>query len=92
MKIEVVGATPVKIVQASPLPRQRLSGGGPSRVGSAPGAAGAGGQRRGGNRNGGGGRGGRGGNNSNPRQPKAVRTAADLDADLDAHNAKMQTE
>jgi hypothetical protein len=79
MKIELVGATPVKIVQANPVPRQRVGGGaGPSR---GP-AGGSGGPRRGANR-----RGGRG-----PRQPKPVRTAADLDADLDAHNAKMQTD
>jgi hypothetical protein len=27
-----------------------------------------------------------------PRQPKESKTAAELDAELDAHNAKMQTD
>jgi hypothetical protein len=38
-----------------------------------------------------GGRGGRGGART-PRQPKEARTAADLDADLDSYNSKMQTD
>lgn len=38
-----------------------------------------------------GGRGGRGGAKT-PREPKPVKTAADLDADLDTYNSKMQTD
>lgn len=45
--------------------------------------------RRGNNR--GGGRGGRGGART-PREQKPVRTAADLDAELDTYNSKMQTD
>ena len=76
MKIELVGGS------ASP---RKLDGAGPRprpafRRGN-----------RGGNRGGRGGRGGGGGGNRN-RQQKPVKTAAELDADLDAHNAKMQTD
>lgn len=49
--------------------------------------------RRGGANNrgsGGGARGGRGGRA--PREPKPTRTAADLDAELDTYNSKMQTD
>lgn len=55
----------------------------------------AGGFKRGGATNGRGGqRGGRGGRGGarTPKEPKPVRTAADLDADLDSYNSKMQTD
>merc|ERR1712127_306044 len=45
--------------------------------------------RRGGNR---GGRGGNRGGAKTPREKKPERTAADLDADLDTYNSKMQTD
>jgi hypothetical protein len=78
MKIELVGAVPVKVVQPAPVH---------NRVSGAPNRGGQQQQRRGGSARGGGAGAARGG-----RQPKPVRTAADLDAELDAHNAKMQTE
>ena len=55
------------------------------RGGSGRGGVGRGGARRGGR----GGRGGRRGGRSDRNQAKS---AADLDADLDAHTAKMQTD
>jgi hypothetical protein len=66
-------------------------------VSSRPQPANGGGQRNAGppRRGGGGGgprRGGRGGGRGGARQPKVVKSAADLDAELDAHNAKMQTD
>ena len=67
----------------------------PTRVGGGGGGGSPGGQRRGGSgggpRRGGqqrGGRGGRGGGGA----PKPQKSAADLDADLDAYSAKMQTD
>lgn len=67
--------------------QRQPTGGSPSGGGGMP--------RRGGGGGGGGGargnRGGRGGNRGRaPRGPP--KSAADLDADLDAHNAKMQTD
>ncbi len=54
------------------------------------GSAGQRGGQRGGLR---GGRGGaRGGQGRKPREQKVVKTAADLDADLDTYNSKMQTD
>jgi hypothetical protein len=56
----------------------RTSGGSPGQRGGRGGARG--------------GRGGRGGATQKPREPKVVKTAADLDADLDSYNSKMQTD
>jgi len=48
--------------------------------------------RRGGNATRGGNRGGNRGGRGGARTPKPVKTAADLDADLDTYNSKMQTD
>lgn len=91
MTIEVVGATSPRKPTGPPSGGAGPSGAGPRRFGGPS----RGGFRRGG---GGGGRGGAGAGRGGPRgsggnrQPKPQRTAADLDADLDAHNAKMQTD
>lgn len=93
MNIEVVGTSPTKLVPVvvSPGGPKRGGGAGPNRGGGFRRGGGGGGAGGSGGRGGNGGRGGGGGQRGN-RTPRPVKTAADLDADLDAHNAKMQTD
>jgi hypothetical protein len=67
-------------LSARPLALRGIGGNGSNRGISGP--------RRGGGPR----RSGRGAGRGGLRQPKVVKSAADLDAELDAHNAKMQTD